>query len=240
MRLSYDALLGLIQKQLGSVMVLDEQSDPSLLDQALPEALIRSKHCFSYCRNKYYRKDGEVYFSPFHSGQYCIFLYFLSHGIGHKVGGSDLADRLYYLNKIMNSVDMYHAVNLPDVFYLDHPLGSVMGRAKYANYFMFTQNCTVGNNRGVYPEFGENVTLLSGSKVLGDCLIGSNVILASNTFVIDESIPDNSIVFGSSPHLIIKNRDPKHFTEEISRWFRDMEISIERRERMFLNDSKEC
>ncbi len=219
MHLSSEALSNLIRKQLTSLLVFDEKHDAPFLEQALPKALRRSEHCFSHCRNKYYRKDGEVYFSPFHSGQYGIFLYYLSHAIGNIEGAGDLADRLYYLNKIMNSVDMYHAVKLPDIFDLDHPLGSVMGRAMYSDYFMFTQHCTVGNNKGVYPQFGENVILLSGSKVLGDCLIGSNVILASNTFVIDENIPDNSIVFGSSPHLIIKNREPEYFTEEMSRWF---------------------
>jgi len=218
MRLSYDALLGLIQKQLRSVLVLNEQSDPSILDQALPEALAKSEHCFAHSQNKYYWKEGEVYFSPFHSGQYCIFLYYLSHVVGQILKCCDLADRLYYLNKIMNSVDMYHAVKFPDVFDVDHPLGSVMGRAKYSNFFMFTQHCTVGNNNGIYPEFGENVTLFSGAKVIGDCRIGSNVLLAANVCVIDESIPDNSIVFGVSPHLEIKQLKPEYFVKNMSRW----------------------
>ena len=31
--------------------------------------------------NKYYNKDGEAFFNPFHSGQWCIFLYYLSNTI---------------------------------------------------------------------------------------------------------------------------------------------------------------
>ena len=219
MRLSYKALLDLIKKQLKSLLLFDSKIDTVMLEKELLKALIRSEHCFSYCRNKYYWKDGSIYFSPFHSGQYSIFLYFLSYGIGKTSGGGDLADRLYYLNKIMNGVDIYHAVNLPDVFGLDHPLGSVMGRAKYSNYFMFMQNCTVGNNKGIYPELGEYVTLFSGAKVLGNCLIGRNVILASNTFVLDENIPDNSIVFGTSPHLEIKEMNTATIKENSLYWY---------------------
>lgn len=87
---------------------------------------------------------------------------------------------------------------------LDHPVGSVLGRAKYGDYFEFSQNCTVGNNKGVYPTIGNHVRMKSGAKIVGDCNIGNNVILAANTYVKDTNIEDNSVVFGSSPNLIIK------------------------------------
>lgn len=51
----------------------------------------------------------------------------------------------------MNGCDLYHEVNLPHYFTLDHPVGSVMGRAEYGEGFSFGQNCTVGNNKGIYP-----------------------------------------------------------------------------------------
>ena len=51
--------------------------------------------------------------------------------------------KFYYLNKIMNSVEMFYEVELPSVFCCDHPLGSVMGRARYSDFFYFSQGCTV-------------------------------------------------------------------------------------------------
>ena len=42
-----------------------------------------------------------------------------------------MASYAYYLNKIMNSVDWFYAIELPDVFCAEHPVGSVLGRAKW-------------------------------------------------------------------------------------------------------------
>ena len=50
-----------------------------------------------------------------------------------------MSDKLYALNKAMASVDLFYQVELPDIFTFDHPLGSVMGRASYSDYFTFSQ-----------------------------------------------------------------------------------------------------
>ena len=115
-----------------------------------------------------------------------------------------VCDKVYALNRATSSADMYYEVELPDVFTFDHPLGAVMGRAEYSDYFTFSQGCTVGNNHGVYPKFGERVFMLSNSKVIGDCHVGDNVIFGAGTYVKDTDIPSNSLVFGASPNLIIK------------------------------------
>ncbi len=117
-----------------------------------------------------------------------------------------LADRLYYLNKALNGLDLFYEVEMPDVFFLDHPVGSVLGRAQYGTSFSFSQNCTVGNNKGIFPIIGNNVQMMSGSKILGNCSIGDNAIIAANTYVKDTNIPSDSLVFGDSPNLIIKNQ----------------------------------
>ena len=136
-------------------------------------------------------------------------------------GGASVSDKLYALNKAMASVDLFYQVELPDIFTFDHPLGSVMGRASYSDYFTFSQGCTVGNNRGIYPRFGQSVFMLSDSKVIGDCEIGSNVIIGANAYVKDVDIPSNSLVFGQSPNLVIKeNRADavRSYVEEVFRY----------------------
>ena len=163
----------------------------------------RLERCFAPNPNKYYHREGQTWFNPFHSGQYNVFLYFVSNEIW-KAGNSLLADKVYYLNKALNGDDLFYEVELPEFFMLDHPLGSVMGRAKYDNGFSFSQCCTVGNNRGVYPVIGKNVKMCAYSSILGDCHIGDNVTLGANACVKDEDVPANSLVFGQSPHLIIK------------------------------------
>ena len=136
-------------------------------------------------------------------------------------GGASVSDKLYALNKAMASVDLFYQVELPDIFTFDHPLGSVMGRASYSDYFTFSQGCTVGNNRGIYPRFGQSVFMLSDSNVIGDCEIGSNVIIGANAYVKDVDIPSNSLVFGQSPNLVIKeNRADavRSYVEEVFRY----------------------
>lgn len=140
------------------------------------------------------------------SAQYTIFLYYFANTISYETGNQLLADKLYYLNKIMNACDLYHEVELPDFFTLDHPVGSVMGRARYGEGFSFSQNCTVGNNRGIYPTLGQNIQMCANSSIIGDCNIGDNVIIGANSGVKDENVPDNCIVFGYSPNLTIKQK----------------------------------
>ena len=48
------------------------------------------------------------------------------------------------------------------------------------------------------------MTLYANSSVIGGCRIGSNVIVAANAFIFNEDIPDNSVVFGSSPGLTVR------------------------------------
>jgi len=162
---------------------------------------------FSNNDNKYYSKDDQAYFNPFHSGQYTVFLYYFSNTVFRIDSESRrLADKLYYLNKIMNSCDLFYEIELPEVFMLDQPVGTVLGRATYGNYFKFTQTCTVGSNKNKSPILGERVTMTAGSMVFGGSKIGNNVTIGVGACVKDEDVPDNSVVFGQSPNLIIKKR----------------------------------
>jgi serine O-acetyltransferase len=168
------------------------------------KAYSRTEYCFSATVNKYYNLNGETYFNPFHSGQWCIFLYYLGNTIYNSIGYSTACDKIYYLNRMLNGIDLFHEVKLPDIFILDHPLGTVIGRGTFGNYFCFAQGCTIGNNKGIFPVLGEHVTMLSNAKIIGNSHIGDNVTIAANTYIKDCDIESNNIVFGQSPNLIIK------------------------------------
>lgn len=207
-------LIELIKGQLKALFLFDEHDEGKVLLDAVDLSLEHCEYCFRHTRNKYYQQEGETYFNPFHSGQYSIFLYFLSRQIYLlSKQHNTLSDRVYYLNKCLNSLDLYYEVEMPSIFFLDHPIGSVLGRAQYGEKFSFSQNCTVGNNKGIYPIIGENVRMMSGSKVLGNCNIGSNVIISANTYIKDCDIPECSLVFGSSPNLIIKKKEKDYFID---------------------------
>ena len=138
-----------------------------------------------------------------------IFLYYLSHEMYVNGVNTILCDKMYYLNKVLNGVDLFYAINLPDIFQAEHPLGAVMGCAKYGNRFFFYQGCTVGgtsdkDGNPIYPEIGENVWMFANSSILGKCKVGDNVKIGAGALVKNEDIPSDCIVFGQSPNLVIK------------------------------------
>ena len=191
--------------QLESFFPIDEEEKVCIIGVS-KRVYERVEYCFSKNPNKYYHRNGDTYFNPYHAGQYTIFLYFYSREV-FLYGNSLLADKIYFLNKIMSSCDLFYEVELPEFFMLDHPQGTVMGRAKYSDGLSFSQYSTVGNNNGIYPVIGRNCTMCMNSAIIGNCHIGDNVIIGAGALVKDEDIPSNSLVFGQSPNLIIKQNN---------------------------------
>ena len=107
--------------------------------------LFRSEICTSKLANE--RKD----FSPYHTVSWSVFLYYLSNTLSDGGGEKHTPDReaevVYYLNKVMHANDWFYGIQLPNHFWAEHPLGSVLGRAKYGDYFFVYQGTTVGGNR---------------------------------------------------------------------------------------------
>ena len=205
-----DILAQLLLQLKGHFLITSEEE--ILLNAHFDHALNACETNFSQSENKYFHVETEegrtCRFNPYHSVQYMIFLYYLSHEL-YKNSAGDICDKLYYLNKIFHAVDLFYAIDLPEHFGAEHPLGSVMGRAKYGNGFFFYQGCTVGGTRNregslFYPVIGENVHMFSNSSILGNSHIGNNVDIGAGAIVKNQDIPDDSIVFGESPNLIIK------------------------------------
>jgi serine O-acetyltransferase len=220
--LSEEELVVLLTRQISNFFFITE-SDTEIISNALSPVLCEIELCFKKCKNKYYNVDGAIVFDPLHSGQYIVFLCFFARYLSLRLQNKTLADKIYYLNKIMNSVDVYHEVQLPNIIFFEHPLGSVLGRAKYSNYLCIYQNCTIGGYRDKkkgslqYPELEEKVILFSGASVIGNSYIGGNSVIGGNAKVKNEDIPENSLVFGESPHLIIKEKD-EYYTDKFEIW----------------------
>lgn len=206
-----EEILAQLLMQLKSHFFISEE-EQSIIEDRFDFALAACEENFSHTANKYYFTEvgGEMCrFNPYHSVQYMTFLYYLSHDIYKNANSGQLCDKLYYLNKIFHSVDLFYAIDLPNHFGAEHPLGAVMGRAKYSNGFFFYQGCTVGGTKDkkgnlYYPEIGYNVHMYSNSSILGNCHIGDNVNIGAGCIIKNQDIPSNSTVFGDSPNLIIK------------------------------------
>ena len=186
--------------------------DRKIISLFVDQAINKTKTSLKASSSNRFFKNGDVVFNPYYSVTWMIFLYYLSHLLiisGHQKE----ADAVYYLNKIMHSVDWFHSICLPEHFMVEHPLGSVLGRASYGDYLFVYQRTTIGGNRKngnlYYPTIGTNVVMFTNSTIIGDTIIGNNVVVSANTYIINENIPDNCIVFGSSPNLIVKQKDKK-------------------------------
>lgn len=168
----------------------------------IAQTLERLGACFAGIRRRKYQDDDGPFFNYLHPDHYAVFLYLLANTIYRVDAASKLAFRVYYLNKALHALDAFYDAELPEVFMLMHPIGTVLGHAKYGNHFCAYQNCTVGSDEpGNTPVFGDGVVMYAGSTVIGKSKIGDNVVLGANAFVIDRDIPANSIVMGSFPRL---------------------------------------
>lgn len=183
-----------LYKQLGNIYFIDK-TEIDYIEQVSDSVWDKLKYNISHLKNKYY--DHEV-FNPYHNCQYLMFLYITANTIYKNFGYINICDKIYNLSKIFSGSDIFYAINLPKIFSFDHPVGSVLGRAEYNNYFFCCQGCTVGGNKDIYPKLGESVIMYSNSKILGNCNIGNNVILSANAYIKDIDIPSNCIVFPSN------------------------------------------
>lgn len=174
-------------------------------------AMRRVERCFAENTNKYFRRDGEVWFDHLHSDQYASYIYFLANSM-HRAGADRrICDKLFNLNKALHGLNVYYEIELPEVFFLSHPLGTVLGRADYGDYLFVYQGCTIGNNHGLYPKLGEHVTVYTGASILGNCTVGGRCKIAANSVLMDQDLESGTIYIGSPRDYVIKeNKDVAH------------------------------
>lgn len=167
----------------------------AILHKAMEHALERVEHCFKYIKIPSYSNGSDIVFSHLHSDQYLTFLWFLSNSVWVETGSVELATKIYYLNKVLHSFDCYYDNGLPEVFFVAHGIGTVLGKAKYGNFLYVSKGCTVGANRGRYPSLGVGVGLGAGSSIIGDCYLGEFSSVGAGTLVFEHSIASRSFVY---------------------------------------------
>ena len=163
-------------------------------------ALERTEYCFSRINLKGYGKGRKAYFSHLHSDQYSQFLYFLSNSIWKlQPDYEDVSRKLILLNRALNGCWFSYKGNLPKVFLLSHPVGTVLGNAAYGEYAVFNQDVTVNSQTDEYGKLhghiGDFLFMSAGSKIIGDDKIGNNVTLGVGTTVYKREVKDNTLIF---------------------------------------------
>ena len=162
-------------------------------------SLDRVERCFERIERKYYRRGKSAVFDHLNGDHMATLLYFFANTVWRETGDAGLPTRLFYLNKILHGLDLFYSVALPDIFMLVHPVGTVLGHARYQDYLVVYQNCTVGAITDIYPQFGVGIILYSRTSVLGDCKLGDDVVLAANATIVDLEVPAATVVSGQYP-----------------------------------------
>lgn len=110
----------------------------------------------------------------------------------------------YSRNKLLKkySIDLSDNTKIGSNLAIPHPVGIVLGNlVEIGDNVTIYQNVTLGAKKDsegnlVYPKIGNNVSIFTGSTVIGDVQVGDNVIIGANSVVIADCI-SNSIYAGN-------------------------------------------
>ena len=195
-----------VARQLATCFPDGRTTPAALLLSVMEEVLERTLRCFAGIEKPKFRDGGRVLFNYLHPDHYAAFLYLLANTVSRRNRADPLAFRLFYLNKVLHGLDVYHDAELPEVFQFMHPVGTVLGHARYGNYFCVYQGCSVGSDENdSYPEFGDYVVLYAGASVIGRSRVGSNVVIGATALVLNQVIPDDKVVLGGRQGLDLRD-----------------------------------
>jgi len=163
--------------------------------QSFQQALERAEYCFQHVSLKAYHHEGTTFFSPYHSDQYALFLWFLSNSVWSKYEDTELASKLFYLNKALNGFICMYDAKMPNIFLVLHGGGIVLGKATYSDFFVCCQGTTVGAVNGVYPILGKGVAMAPQSTIVGGCQVGDHVTIGNQALLRNANLSSGSLYF---------------------------------------------
>lgn len=202
--LSKEKLSIYVTKQLNYFFPDEDSVTPDLILNLVGDAYERLEYCFEHINNKYFFNGKHTLFSHLHGDQYSMFLYMASRVAAHLMHDKGIAEKLFLLNKTLHGIDAYFEIELPPVFVFVHPVGTVLGRASYGNFFMAYQRCGIGSNHDMYPTISEFVTLRPGAAILGNSSVGRNCTIATESLLLDKNLPDNTLYIGNPRNFTVK------------------------------------
>ncbi|MGF7078355.1 hypothetical protein [Mucilaginibacter sp. UYCu711] len=153
---------------------------------------------------KHVKLNGYARFSYLHSDLYAQFIYYLSNTVWLKTQNKNLATKLFYLNKALHSFNCMYDTKLPDIFLLIHCVGTVLGKAEYADYFVACQNVTVGSDKGESPQITGPLYMGPGSSIIGKSIIAPFTNLTVGCNLLNETTPANSVVINTAKGIEYK------------------------------------
>jgi len=192
------------------------------IEKAFDLSLDRLENCFTYISLPGYSDDkGQTFFSHLHSDQYATFLYFFMNSLWNESENNPICNKVMYLNRSLHNFFLSYKCCLPNIFCLQHPVGTVLGNAKYNDYLVVLQNITVntgiGQNEELSPFLGKGLYLGAGAKIIGNKPIGDRCSIGVNAIVYKQEVENDSNVIVDSKNggYIIVKREKKECTAQL-------------------------
>lgn len=178
----------------------------SQIEPAIERALERVEHCFARVALRGYRDGNGATFDHLHGDQFAAFLYFASNSAWTLLGDARLAHKLALLNRARHALLVMPDTELPEIFVIPHTVGTVIGKADYADYLVVCQNVTIANDLTTRLTIEPGVVFFPGAFVVGTGTIGEASVIAANATVQYRDVPPNTIANGHSPQLEMRPR----------------------------------
>ena len=186
------------------------------IDSAFESGLERLEFCFKHISfPSYCDAEGQTHFSHLHGDQYAQFLYYFSNSLWNISQNQAICDKLIYLNRILNNFFFSYKGKLPDIFFLGHPIGTILGNAEYSDFLVVFQNVTVNTsadeNGNPAPKLGKGLFLGAGAKIIGNQPIGERVSISVDTVVYNQAIGNDKVVTTRADGaVVIADRKKSH------------------------------
>ena len=146
----------------------------------------------------------------------------LLHGAGVRV----LPRAISMLTRTLTGIEIHPAARIGEGLFIDHGTGVVIGEtADIGDDVTLYQGVTLGGTgkeKGKrHPTLGNNISIGSGAKLLGNITIGDNCRVGAGSVVL-RNVPANSTIVGVPGHIVLRDgkrvviTDPKDIRDPLS------------------------
>jgi len=158
-------------------------------------------------------------------GLHAVWFHHLSHWLWRH-GMRFLARLVSQVARLLTGIEIHPGAEIGRRLFIDHGMGTVIGEtAIVGDDVTLYQGVTLGGTgkeKGKrHPTLGNNITIGSGGKVLGNITIGDNVRVGAGSVVL-RSVPANSTIVGVPGHIVLRDgkrvviTDPKDIRDPLS------------------------
>jgi len=158
-------------------------------------------------------------------GLHAVWAHHLSHWLWRH--GMRLLARLNsQFARLFTGIEIHPGAELGQRLFIDHGTGTVIGEtAVVGNDVTLYQGVTLGGTgkeKGKrHPTLGNNISIGSGAKLLGNITIGDNCRVGAGSVVL-RNVPANSTIVGVPGHIVLRDgkrvviTDPKDIRDPLS------------------------